>query len=171
MIHINIGSNLESNYGNKFLNISLATNLLIDSSIKIKKISNFYETPSYPNKNFPKFINIGAVVECNFDYFFFLKKIALIEKKIGRHKSKKNDPRVCDIDIIDFNGLIKKNKIIRLPHPRCHLRNFVLYPIKEIDPQWNHPILMKNIDFLISHLSQNSRIEITRLRKSVIINS
>ena len=74
MIHINIGSNLESKYGNKFQNISLATNLLIDSSIKIKKISNFYQTPSYPNKNFPKFINIGAIVECNFDYSFFFKK-------------------------------------------------------------------------------------------------
>ena len=171
MIHINIGSNLNSNYGNKFENISIAVNLLIELKIKIKKISNFYETPSYPNKNFPKFVNIGVIVECDFDYLSLLKKTFSIEKKIGRLRSKKNDPRVCDIDIIDFNGLIKNTKFIRLPHPRCHLRNFVLYPIKEIDPQWNHPILMKNIDFLINDLSKNSRIEITRLRKSVIIKS
>ena len=84
-------------------------------------------------------------------------------------KSKKNDPRVCDIDIIDFNGLIKANKLLKLPHPRSHIRNFVLYPIKEIDPIWIHPIFKKNVDFLINQLSQNSRIEITRLRKSVII--
>ena len=82
----------------------------------------------------------------------------------------KNEPRTCDIDIIDFKGLIINSKIIDLPHPRCHLRNFVLYPIKEIDPKWKHPILMKNIDLLINDLSQNSRIEITRLNKSVIIN-
>jgi 2-amino-4-hydroxy-6-hydroxymethyldihydropteridine diphosphokinase len=169
MIHINIGSNLDSKYGTKFKNISIAINLLIDSELKIKKVSNFYETPSYPNKNLPKFANIGLLAEYDFDYTKLIKEISLIEKKIGRVKSKKNDPRVCDIDIIDFNGLIKKNKLLKLPHPRSHSRNFVLYPIKEIDPKWIHPIFKKNVDFLINELSQNSRIEITRLSKSVII--
>ena len=88
---------------------------------------------------------------------------------MGRVKSRKNSPRVCDIDIIDFNGLIKKTKNLQLPHPRSHLRNFVLFPIKEIDPEWIHPILRKNVDFLISDLTRISRIEITRLSKSVII--
>ena len=52
MIHLNIGSNLNSGRKSRYDNISIAINLLIDSKIKIKKISNFYETPSYPNKNF-----------------------------------------------------------------------------------------------------------------------
>ena len=169
MIHINIGSNLDSKYGTKFKNISIAINLLINSNLKIKKISNFYETPSYPNKKLPKFANIGLIAEYDFDYTKLIKEISIIEKKIGRVKSKKNDPRVCDIDIIDFNGLIKVNKLLNLPHPRSHTRNFVLYPIKEIDPKWIHPIFKKNVDFLINELSQNSRIEITRLLKSVII--
>ena len=169
MIHINIGSNLDSKHGTKFKNISIAINLLIDAKLEIKKISNFYETPSYPNKKLPKFVNIGLLAEYNFDHTKLIKKISLIEKKIGRVKSKKNDPRVCDIDIIDFNGLIKTSRLLKLPHPRSHIRNFVLYPIKEIDPKWIHPIFKKNVDFLINQLSQNSRIEITRLRKSVII--
>ena len=169
MIHINIGSNLNSKYGTKFQNISIAINLLIDSKVKIIKISNFYETPSYPNKQLPKFANIGLLAEYNFNHTKLIKEISLIEKKIGRVKSKKNDPRVCDIDIIDFNGLIKRNKLLKLPHPRSHTRNFVLYPIKEIDPKWIHPISKKNVDFLINELSLNSRIEITRLHKSVII--
>jgi len=169
MIHINIGSNLDSKHGTKFKNISIAINLLIDSKLKIKKISNFYETPSYPDKKLPRFANIGLLTEYDFDHTKLIKDISLIEKKIGRIKSKKNDPRVCDIDIIDFNGLIKENKFLKLPHPRSHIRNFVLYPIKEIDPKWIHPIFKKNVDFLINELSQNSRIEITRLRKSVII--
>jgi len=169
MIHINIGSNLDSKYGTKFNNISIAINLLLDSKLRIKKISNFYETPSYPNKKLPRFVNIGLLAEYNFDHTKLIKEISLIEKKIGRVKSKKNDPRVCDIDIIDFNGLITKHKLLKLPHPRSHIRNFVLYPIKEIDPKWIHPIFKKNVDFLINELSQNSRIEITRLKKSVII--
>ena len=169
MIHLNIGSNLNSKYGTRYKNISIAINLLINANLKIKKISNFYETPSYPNKKLPKFANIGLIAEYDFDYTKLIKEISIIEKKIGRVRSKKNDPRVCDIDIIDFNGLIKVNKLLNLPHPRSHTRNFLLYPIKEIDPKWIHPILKKNVDILINELSQNSRIEITRLPKSVII--
>ena len=171
MIHINIGSNLVSNFGNKFQNIVIAINLLRNLNVKIKKISNFYETPSYPDRKLPKFINIGALTESKLSYLLLLKEMKLIEKKIGRIKTKKNDPRVCDLDIIDYNGFSVQTKFIQLPHPKCHLRNFVLYPIKEIDSGWKHPILMKNIDFLINDLSLNSRIEITRLKKSVIIKS
>ena len=169
MIHLNLGSNLDSMYGSRFKNISIAVNLLINSKLKIKKISNFYETPSYPNKTLPKFVNIGLKAEYEFNYNNLIREILIIEKKIGRIRSKRNEPRVCDIDIIDFNGRIISEKSIELPHPRSYNRNFVLYPIKEIDPNWIHPKLKKNVDFLINQLSQNSRIEITRLRKSVII--
>ena len=94
-----------------------------------------------------------------------------MKKKIGRKKTKKNEARIIDIDIIDFNGKIrnKNSKNLILPHPRSHLRNFVLYPILQIDPNWSHPILKKNARFLINNLSQKSRIEITRLQKNVNI--
>ena len=170
MIHLNIGSNLNSKFGSKFDNISIAINLLIDSKLKVEKISNFYETPSYPNQRLPKFLNVGLLVKFNKNYLHLLKIINLVEKKIGRLRSKKNDPRVIDIDIIDFKGLIKNLNYLKLPHPKSHLRNFVLYPILEIDPKWSHPIFKKNAQFLINKLSQKSRIEITRLRKNVNID-
>ena len=169
MIHLNIGSNLESSNKSKLDNITFSINLLINSKIKIVKISNFYETPSYPNQNLPKFLNIGLLVSYKKDYLDLFKNIKNIEKKLGRIKTKKNDPRVIDIDIIDFYGKNIEDDNVTLPHPRSHLRNFVLYPIKEIDPLWVHPFLKKNVDFLINQLSQKSRIEITRLNKSVII--
>ena len=169
MIHLNIGSNLNSFFGSKFENITIAIKLLIESKIKICKISSFYVTPSYPNKKLPKFINIGISADYNDSYLNLFKKIKLIEKKIGRIKTKKNDPRVIDIDIIDFKGLIKNTEKLILPHPKTHLRNFVLYPIYQIDPKWSHPILKKNVEFLINKLSQKSRIEITRLKKNVNI--
>ena len=97
------------------------------------------------------------------------KSINLIEKKIGRIKTKKNDPRVIDIDIVDFYGSIQDYHYLILPHPRAHVRNFVLYPILEIDPKWSHPIFKKNVQLLINKLSQKSRIEITRLQKNVNI--
>ena len=171
MIHLNIGSNLDSKYGSRFDNISIAIDLLINSKIKIKKISNFYETPSYPNNNFPKFLNVGLLIDYNNDYLNLFKIIKKIEKKLGRIRTKKNDPRVIDIDIIDFRSEVKKTKELILPHPRCHLRNFVLFPILQIDPNWSHPILKKNARFLINNLNRKFRIEITRLQKNVIIQT
>ena len=132
MIHLNIGSNLTSKFGNRFENISIAIYLLIKSKIKIIKISNFYETPSYPNKKLPFFLNVGVLAKYEYDEKILMNKINLIEKKIGRIKTKKNNPRVCDIDIIDFNGLIIKKKNLKIPHERSHLRNSILYPIQQI---------------------------------------
>ena len=169
MIHLNIGSNLDSKYGSRFDNISIAINLLINTKIKVTKISNFYETPSYPNRFFPKFLNVGLLIDYKSDYVKLLKIIKQIEKKIGRIKSKINDPRIIDIDIIDFKNVVKKTNELILPHPRCHLRNFVLYPILQIDPNWTHPILKKNVQYLINNLKMKYRIEITRLKKNVNI--
>jgi len=169
MIHLNIGSNLISKHGSRFENISLSINLLINSKIKVKKISNFYETPSYPNQNFPKFLNVGIIIDYHNNYLELLNEIKKIENKLGRIKSIKNNPRIIDIDIIDFNNKIKNTDKLILPHPKCHVRNFVLYPIMQIDPNWSHPIFKKNAQFLINKLSQKSRIEITRLKKNVNI--
>ena len=171
MIHLNIGSNLDSKHGSRFDNISIAIDLLINSKIKIKKISNFYETPSYPNNNFPKFLNVGLLIDYDNNYLNLFKIIKKIEKKLGRIQTKKNDPRVIDIDIIDFRSEVKKTKELILPHPRCHLRNFVLFPILQIDPNWSHPIFKKNARFLINKLDRKLRIEITRLQKNVNIQS
>ena len=170
MIHLNLGSNLNSILGSRYDNLTIATNLLIEAKIKITKISNFYETPSYPNQRLPKFLNIGILARFDNNYIELLKSISFIEKKMGRIRTKKNDPRIIDIDIIDFNGLVKKTNKLKLPHSKTHLRNFVLYPILEIDPKWSHPILKKNAQFLIDKLSLKSRIEITRLNKNVNIH-
>jgi len=169
MIHLNIGSNLNSKFGSRFDNITIAIDLLLSAKVKIKKISNFYETPSYPNKRFPSYLNIGVL--CSFDENpeILFKIIKSIEKKIGRLKTKKNDPRVCDIDVIDYNSEIVKKDFMNIPHSRSHKRNFVLYPIKEIDPNWIHPVLKQNVSNLIKKLDLKSRIEITRLIKNVNI--
>ena len=83
MIHINIGSNLNSSHGSRYQNISIAVKHLIDSKINIKKISDFYETPSYPNKNNPSFLNIGLLIDTNSDPRSLLNDILVIEKKLG----------------------------------------------------------------------------------------
>ena len=68
-----------------------------------------------------------------------MKNLKNIEFLLGRKKNKKNFPRTCDIDIIDFKGLKKHNKYIKIPHPRMSNRNFVLFPLFEIEKNWKHP--------------------------------
>ena len=138
-------------------------------NLKVIKISKIYETPSYPNNKNPKFLNICCALESKEKPESLIKKFNTIEKKLQRNRGLKNQPRTCDIDIIDYYGkIINSNKII-VPHPRAHLRNFVLYPLREISPDWLHPLLNKKIEFLIKKLNFKLRNEITRLNESVMI--
>ena len=170
MIYLNIGSNLSSKEVGRENNILKAITYLKKLKLNLIKISSFYETPSYPNNSDPKFINLCIKLESNLKASELLNEIKKIEKKLGRTRIKKNEPRTCDIDIIDFKGEIIKNDDLEAPHPRLHLRNFVIYPLKEIEPNWLHPVFNKKIDSFFQELDKKSHNEITRLGKSVILN-
>ena len=169
MIYINIGSNLNSSKGDRIYNLKKSIQLLNGKKLKIIKISKIYETPSYPNEKNPKFLNICLGIESKQKAELLIKTFIAIEKKLQRNRSFKNQPRTCDIDIIDYYGKIINTNKITTPHPRAHLRNFVLYPLREICPEWVHPLLNKKIEFLIKKLNLKLRNEITRLKDSVII--
>ena len=170
MIIVNIGSNLNSIKGDRLFNIKKTLELIKLEKIKIIKISSFYETPSYPNKRNPKFLNIGLEIKCSYAPKILIKKFNKIEKKLQRTRGIKNQPRTCDIDLIDYDGKVLSSKEVIIPHPKAHLRNFVLFPIKEITPTWIHPILNKRIDFLIKKLSFKLRNEITIIKEHVTID-
>ena len=170
MIYLNIGSNLPSKDGGRENNILKAINYLKKLKLNLIKISSLYETPSYPNNSDPKFLNLCIKLESRLTAIDLLNEMKKIEIKLGRMRIKKNEPRTCDIDIIDFNGEIIKNDELVTPHPRLHLRNFVIYPLKEIEPNWSHPIFNKKIDSFFQKLDKNSHNEITRLGKSDILN-
>ena len=171
MIYINIGSNLNSLEGDRFYNLKKSIELMKFKKIKIQEVSNIYETPSYPNEKNPKFLNICVAIESKNKPEILIKIFKDIEKKMQRRRGIKNQPRTCDIDIIDYCGKIINLKNIISPHPRAHLRNFVLFPLREISPEWVHPILNKKIDFLIKKLNFKLRNEITRLHESVMLTN
>ena len=147
IVYLSIGSNL----GNRFLNIEKAKFLLLEEGIKVIKSSNFYETLSWPNPKNPKFYNIVLKTKTRLSDIKTLNICKQIEKSLGRKKNKRNSPRECDIDIVDYDQMSKKKNII-LPHPRMHTRNFVLIPLYEIDRNWRHPITKEHIKSLISSL-------------------
>jgi 2-amino-4-hydroxy-6-hydroxymethyldihydropteridine diphosphokinase len=148
--YLAIGSNL----GNKIANIHIAMSELEKNKIKIKKISSHYLSKSWPNPLMPSFINIVIKIETVLIPLELLKICNFIELKLGRTRSKKNDPRTCDIDIIDYDKKIlniRSNKLI-IPHPQMYKRNFVLLPLFEIDRGWKHPESKISIVNLINSL-------------------
>ena len=151
IVFLAIGSNL----GNKEKNICLVKYKLQTNDIKLIKSSNNYETLSWPNTKNPKFINVVVKISTNLSPLKLMQKCLKIENELGRKKSKKNDPRTCDIDIIDYDQKILKstnNKNLTLPHPEMHKRNFVLLPLFEIAKSWIHPVKKKDIKKLIKSL-------------------
>ena len=157
IIYLSVGSNL----GNRKKNIEKTKFELYSKGINIIKFSNYYETLSWPNPKNPKFYNIVLKVSSDLKMLELLKLCKQIEKSLGRKKAPKNSPRICDIDIIDYNQKITVNGI-NVPHPRMHLRNFVLIPLFEIEKNWRYPNSKRYIKDLIFSLS-NSDIRSIKL--------
>ena len=152
IVFLGIGSNL----GIRKRNIEKAKFLLAEHNLDVLSVSSYYETPSWPDPRKPKFLNIILKLKCYYSPQELLKICKSIENQLGRKKAKKNAPRTCDLDIIDFNNLVsKKTDKINLPHKMMHKRNFVLLPLFEIDKDWKHPKTKQHIKSLIFSLSNN----------------
>ena len=158
--YLALGSNLGDNKNNQNKSIDL----IQKAGSVIKQRSKFYSTKSWPNENFPNFINSIILIETKLNITELFLKIKKIEKKLGRIKSKRNHPRICDIDIVDYNGEIIHRKFrnhkLNTPHKRMHNRNFVLFPLYELDKDWVHPKLNKNIVILMSNLTSDQLLGI-----------
>ena len=150
LTYLAIGSNL----GNKLENIERAKFELQYENIMILKSSSNFQSESWPNPLNPKFINIVVEIKTDLPPLELLKICNKIEIKLGRRRSKKNAPRSCDIDIIDYEQRVLSlgGENLILPHPRMSKRNFVLLPLFEINKSWKHPKFKNNIVNLLSSL-------------------
>ena len=158
IVYLGLGSNL----GNRLKNIELAKIKLSEQNIIILKSSSFYETLSWPDSSMPKYINIVLKIKTRLKPIELIKICKKIEISLGRKKTPKNSPRECDIDILDFDQKIENNGIY-LPHPRMHNRNFVLFPLFEINKNWKHPISKHHIKSLILTLRKKDITSIKQI--------
>ena len=169
MIILGLGSNLKSTYGDRFKNLSLALSSLESNKIQILLKSSLYETPSYPNDKDPKFINMVIGISTNLKPSELAAATISIEESLERKRNYKNEPRTCDIDIIDYKGQIidfkYKDLNFKVPHINLVYRNFVLIPLKEILPDWKHPKTKEPIDLIIEKLSQVDKKSILKIKK------
>ena len=108
-------------------------------------------------------------VNSHLNIYEFVDVLFSVENELGRVRNKKNDPRTCDIDIIDYNKMVIKKKLV-LPHPLMSSRNFVLLPLYEIDKTWKHPKTDINIVKLIKSLPIKDLRSIKQIWINVIIS-
>ena len=118
------------------------------------KISNWYDTEPVPKSMQPNFINGIAVFASDpgLDPAALLHALQQIETSGGRVRAEPNGPRTLDLDIIAMGSVVREAPDPILPHPRMHLRRFVLEPLRDILPGWRHPVLGADLDALLARL-------------------
>ena len=125
---------LGANLGDPKRQISEAIDQIRDQ-IKVTSVSKLIETePVGVADKQPNYINAVLIGESDLRPLDLMKVLSDIENKMGRFRSFPNPARTIDIDIIDYGGLFMESPELTLPHPRAHLRRFVLAPWLEIEP-------------------------------------
>ena len=114
--------------------------------------SRWFSTAPVPPSGQPRYINGVVRLACSLPARDLLGHLQAIETASGRARSVRNAARPLDLDIIDLGGEIRHAPDPVLPHPRAHLRGFVLHPLRDVAPRWVHPVLGTAIDALIESL-------------------
>ena len=135
---------LGSNVGNWKLNFNECLRELQKIG-EIGSIGNIYISKPYGYKDQNNFYNTAIKFHTSSSPIKLLNEFKLIEKKLHKNKLIKNGPRRIDIDIIFFNSLKINHGNLVIPHPRAANRDFVIFPLCDIDPYFKHPVEKKTL--------------------------
>ena len=132
---------LGSNQGDRARHL-LTAEALIEARVgRIVARSSVYETDAWGNTKQPAFFNQVIQVFTDLPPADTLRALLEIETYMGRVRTKKWGPRIIDLDLLYYDRLQLDETGLQLPHPALHQRNFVLVPLLEIAPDWEHPTL------------------------------
>ncbi|MGP1275715.1 MAG: 2-amino-4-hydroxy-6-hydroxymethyldihydropteridine diphosphokinase [Caulobacterales bacterium] len=124
--------------------------------VVISRRASLWHSPAWPDPSDPAYLNSVAEIETQLDPGELLACLHDIEAGLGRVRSALNAPRTLDLDLIDFAGEVHAGPPGPvLPHPRAHIRAFVLLPLREIAPRWIHPVSGEGIEALIARLPRD----------------
>ena len=154
---IGIGSNLRGHMSNPKNNLKIVFKYLLRNGLRVVKFSKIYINRPHPGGLGPLFCNSVVLIKTDMCALDILKRLKKIENIFGRRSLVKNSPRVMDLDLIDCRGeVIKLEKKLILPHPEIYNRDFVLYPIFDLNPVWKDPNSYRNIkDLLVKYSRKN----------------
>ena len=130
---------LGSNVGDRENNLCAAIAALPGLGVKIKQVSSIYETEPVDLLEQPWFLNCAVEGETTVPPVELLKRLRELEKRMGSKKPVARGPRLIDLDILVYGQQTIDSPELQVPHPRLHLRRFVLTPLAEIAPDLKHP--------------------------------
>jgi 2-amino-4-hydroxy-6-hydroxymethyldihydropteridine diphosphokinase len=167
MILVGLGGNLPSpGYATPCAALEAALAALADEGASLAACSHWYESEPVPPSGQPWYANAVARLHTRLDPFALLAAMQRIERRFGRLRGMPNAARTVDLDLLDYDGRLVETGTLVLPHPRLHLRRFVLAPLGELAPDWRHPRLGLTAAALLAALPQGQ--EVRRLSPPVL---
>ncbi len=150
---------LGTNMGHKLENLETCILAIHNNIATVVEVSKVYETPAWGFES-DVFYNCAIAIHTHKSAQKLLSEILKLEKKLGRIRTntEQYEPRSIDIDIISFNDEIIETDNLKIPHIHLQKRKFVLFPLNDIAPKWNHPKLNKTISELLISCEDTSII-------------
>jgi len=156
--YVGMGSNL----GDRAGNLLLGVRGMMSASLRVARLSSVYETePVGVVEEQPAYLNAVAELCAPLPSpEELLARLLKIEYALGRRRTHTNAARTLDLDLLLYGDARRATEFLTLPHPRLHLRRFVLTPLCELASDARHPVLQKTFVELLAESDDNSRVKL-----------
>lgn len=158
--YVSLGSNL----GDRCANLLLGVRGMLAAGFRLTRLSSIYETEPVEKTDQPLFLNMVAELDAATlpSPEQMLARMLRIEYALGRRREVPMGPRTIDLDLLLYKDERRTTDFLMLPHPRLHLRRFVLAPLNELSPHLIHPVLDRSIADLHASCADNSSVQLWR---------
>jgi len=155
-VYLSLGSNL----GDRAKNLRDAIAALGSAGVRVVRVSLTYETEPVDYLDQPWFLNCALEAETGLAALDLLRALRGIETQMDSKKLIAKGPRLLDIDILLYGNEVIDTPELQIPHPRMHLRRFVLEPLAEIAPNVQHPVSHLSIADLLARTPDKSAVRV-----------
>ena len=153
---------LGSNLGDRAGNLLLGVRGMLEAGLEVSRVSSIYETEPVDTFSQPSFLNLVAELR---DHGLpppeqMMERLLRVEFALGRTRDAAKGPRTIDLDLLLYGDQTSATELLTLPHPRLHLRRFVLTPLAELAPALIHPTQKRTIVELLKNLDDRSEVKL-----------